>query len=311
MKSLRACVRDYLAMRRALGFKLKTDEQFLMGFTTIMERRRAAHITVKLALDWAQDTGSTDPNYAAGRLRAVRSFARYRSAVDPKTEIPMPDLLPRQRRQFRPHIYTEDEVRRLLVASLQRRRGATSISRWTRFTLFGLLRVTGMRVGEVLNLDLKDVDLDQGVLTIRNAKFGKSRLVPLHSSTCAALANYLKQRSEFLGGRSVAPFFVSPLGTRVRHNVLALSFIRLSRKLGLRGPADGHGPRIHDFRHSMAVEVLHRCYRSGAEPERRLPALSTYLGHTSLSHTYLYLHQHPSLMKQAASRLEQFWAKPL
>lgn len=310
MKILRSSVREYLAMRRDLGFKLKTDEQLLMTFVAFMERRRAAHITMKLAVAWAQATGSKDPNYHAGRLRAVRSFARYYIAIDSKTVIPMPDLLPRQRRNFRPHIYTEDEIRRLLVASLKRRRGATNLSRWSRFTLFGLLSVTGMRVGEALNLDLKDVDLDQGVLTIRYAKFGKSRFIPLHSSTRAALANYLKQRNEFLGGRIVAPLFISPLAKRIRHGVLNDSFLRLSRKLGLRGPSDRHGPRLHDFRHRMAVEVLHRCYRSGADPERRLPALSTYLGHTSLNHTYVYLHQHPTLMKQAMSRLEHHWGSP-
>lgn len=143
-----------------------------------MERRRATRITSKLALAWAQRPETTDPNHLAGRLRAIRSFARYRIVADPRTEIPPTDLLPRQRSSFRPHIFSQEEIARLLAASLQRRRGAKPISRWSRYALFGLLSVTGMRVGEALNLDLEDVDLDHGVLTIRNAKFGKSRLVP-------------------------------------------------------------------------------------------------------------------------------------
>ena len=164
-----------------------------------------------------------------------------------------------------------------------------------------------MRVGEALNLDLEDVDLDHGVLTIRNSKFGKSRLVPVHATTCAVLKLYLEQRNAFLAGRIVRPFFISPLGRRITHSTLSLSFRRLSRKLGLRGISDATGPRLHDMRHTMAVEVLRQCYGAGADPERRLPALSTHLGHTHLNYTYWYLHQNPSLMKQAVMRLEHYW----
>ncbi|EYU03576.1 Mobile element protein [Pseudomonas aeruginosa PA99] len=307
MNSLRADVADYLELRRALGFRLKKDERLLLDFAAFMERRHAAHITAKLAVQWAQQPASTDANYQAGRLRAVRSFARYRILTDPRTEIPATDLLPRHRSTFRPHIFSEDEVGRLLEASLQRRRGAKPISRWSRYAIFGLLSVTGMRVGEVLNLDLEDVDLDNGVLTIRNAKFGKDRLVPVHATTCEALKIYRLHRDEFLAGKVVKPFFISPLGCRITHCVLDLSFLRLTRKLGMRGATDATGPRLHDLRHTMAVEVLRRCYREGADPERRLPALSTYLGHTHLAYTYWYLHQNPSLMTEAVARLEHRW----
>ncbi len=307
MKPLHDYVYEYLAMRRALGFKLKTDERLLRDFAVFMERRHAKRITVKLAIKWAQQPGSADSNYHAGRLRAVRSFARYCIHVDPRTEIPPAGLLPRHRCLFQPHLYSADEVRRLMAASLQRRRAATSISRWTRFTLLGLLSVTGLRVSEALNLNLSDVDLDQGILTIRNSKFGKSRLVPVHPSTRAALRNYLQRRNEYFTGRPIVPFFVSRHGTRMGHHALHKTFVILSKKIGLRKPSDRQGPRLHDFRHSMAVEVLRRCYRSSTDPERRLPALATYLGHTSLSYTYWYLHQNPSLMKQAMTRLERHW----
>lgn len=307
MNSLRTDISDYLELRRSLGFKLKKDGQLLPDFATFMGRRHATHITAKLAVQWAQQPASIGANYQAGRLRIVRSFARYRILTDPRTEIPAADLLPRQPSTFRPYIFSEEDIKRVLAASLRRRRSAKPISRWTRYAIFGLLSVTGMRVGEALNLDLEDVDLDNGVLTIRNAKFGKDRLVPVHATTCEALKRYRQQRDEFLAGKVVKPFFISPLGCRVTHGVLDRSFLRMFRRLGLRGATDATGPRLHDLRHTMAVEVLRRCYSEGADPERRLPALSTYLGHTHLAYTYWYLHQNPSLMKEAVARLEHRW----
>jgi len=310
MNGLRAGMSEYLELRRSLGFRLKKDELYLRNFVDFMERRHATHITAKLAVKWAQQPASTDANYLAGRLRAVRSFARYRILTDPRTEIPATDLLPRQRSTFRPHIFSAEEITRLVAACLQRRRGAKPISRWSRYTIFGLLSVTGMRVGEVLNLDLEDVDLDQGIITVRNAKFGKSRLVPVHPTTRDALSLYRERRDEFLAGKSVKPFFISPISRRITHSVLDRSFLRLTRKLGMRGTADTTGPRLHDLRHTMAVEVLRRCYRADADPERRLPALSTYLGHTHLNYTYWYLHQNPSLMTEAVARLQHRWEAP-
>ena len=307
MNNLRDGIIDYLELRRSLGFKLKKDERLLLDFAEFMERRRATWITSRLALAWSQQPESTDPNYFAGRLRAIRSFARYRIVTDPRTQVPPTDLLPRQRSTFRPHIFRQEEIACLLAASLQRRRGAKPISRWSRYAIFGLLSVTGMRVSEVLNLDLEDVDLDQGVLTIRNSKFGKSRLVPVHATTCTILKMYLEQRNVFLSGRIARPFFISPLGRRIAHSPLSQSFRRLSRKIGLRSTSEATGPRLHDMRHTMAVEVLQQCYGEGADPERRLPALSTYLGHSHLTYTYWYLHQNPPLMKQAVTRLEHYW----
>lgn len=307
MKSLRASVRDYIAMRRALGFKLVNYDHWLLDFVTFLRRRRATYITVKAALEWVAQTRSADQNYRADRLTVVRGFARYRTAIDPRTQIPLPDLLPRDKERLHPHHYTEEEIRRLLLMILQPRRGATSIARWSRYAILGLLSVTGLRISEALNLNVEDVDLEQGVLRICNSKFGKDRLVPIHPSTQVALGDYLRRRNEYFAGRSIEPFFVSRYGTRMTHSNIHRTFMIISRKLGLRGVSARHGPRLHDFRHRMALETLLRCYRSGADPERRLPALSTYLGHTRLGHTYWYLHQHPELMKQAVHRLETHW----
>ncbi len=310
MTSLREGVTEYLELRRSLGFRLKKDELYLGSFADFMERRHATHVTAKLAVQWARQPASTDPNYLAGRLRAVRSFARYRILSDPRTEIPATDLLARRRITFQPHIFTAEEIKRILAGSLRRWGGATRFYCLGRYTIYGLISVTGMRVGEVLRLDLGDVDLDQGAITIRNTKFGKSRLVPVHETTRAALQRYRKERDAFLAGRAVKAFFISTHGRRVSHTALDRAFRRLTRRLGLRDPSASAGPRLHDLRHTMAVEVLRRCYSTGADPERRLPALSTYLGHTQLTYTYWYLHQNPGLMAEAVARLQHRWEAP-
>lgn len=310
MNSLRAGVSEYLELRRSLGFRLKEDEGLLLDFAGFMERRHAVHITAKLAVKWAQQPASTDANYLAGRLRAVRSFARYRILSDPRTVIPAADLLPRQRSSFRPRIFSKEEIRRILAESLRPWGGATRFYCLGRYTIYGLLSVTGMRVSEALNLDVEDVDLDLGVITIRNTKFGKSRLVPVHATTLAALKAYREYRDAFLVGMIAKPFFISSPGRRIIPKTLDRSFQRLTIRLGMRGASDSTGPRLHDLRHTMAVEVLRRCYSAGADPERWLPALSTYLGHTRINYTYWYLHQNPGLMTEAMARLQQRWEAP-
>jgi integrase len=309
MTSLRSSLKRYLAMRRALGFKLQRHEAHLLDFVAFMERRNAHRITGKKIVDWVRENRSKEPCYQGLRFGAVRGFAIYHSAVDPRTEVPPSDLMPRTRGHNRFYLYSDAEIRRLMAETLEHRVGATSISRWVRYTLYGLLSVTGLRIGEALRLNVTDVDMDRRILHIRDSKFRKSRLVPIHPSTLTALRNYLRRRDVYFDGRDIDPLFVSRHGTRLSHNDAWKSLVRLSKKIGLRGPTDRRGPRLHDFRHRVATQVLLRCYRSGADPERRLPALSTYLGHSDLRHTYWYLHQHPALMKGAVRRLERGWRR--
>jgi integrase len=309
VKSLQASAQDYLAMRRALGFKLQRHEAHVLSFVKFMQHHRARRITAKSMVRWVRENPSTDPSYQGLRFGAVRGFAAYHSSIDPRTEVPPADLIPRTPGRNRFYLYSDEEVQRLLAETLKHRVGATSISRWVRYTLYGLLSVTGLRIGEALRLNLADVDLQQGILTIRDSKFGKSRLVPVHPSTRIALGNYLRRRNDYFDGRNIEPFFVSRHGTRMRYNDAWKSLVRMSRKIGLRGPSDRRGPCLHDFRHRAAVQAMLRCYRSGADPERRLPALSTYLGHSDLKYTYWYLHQNPALMKQAVGRLEHYWER--
>ena len=309
MTTLRAAVQEYLTLRRALGFKLREAGNRLLEFVRFMKQQRASYITTQLALTWAQQPAAVQPAEWARRLSVVRAFARHRSATDPRTEIPPDGLLPYRPKRARPYLYSDDEIRGLLRAALELP-GRGGLRPWTYHCLFGLLSVSGLRIGEARNLELPDVDLQAAVLTIRGAKFGKSRLVPLHASTRDVLADYLARRERCWATRPVSPYvFVSNWGNRLDGGEIHRTFYALSRQTGLRGPSESHGPRLHDLRHRFAVTTLLRWYRSGEDAERRLPILSTYLGHVHVSDTFWYLSAWPELMREAMRRLERSWEK--
>ncbi len=312
MNSLREALHEYLVLRQSMGYKMHDASVLLPRFVSFMEERQAEYITVRLALEWVQQAKTVQPAEWARRLCFVRGFARHRSAVDARTEVPPPEILPYRSTRAQPYLYTEQEVQRLLDAALElpTRWPSTPLRPWVFHSLFGLLSVTGMRISEALDLKLDDVDLDQGVLTIRAAKLGRSRLVPLHPSTCAVLAAYLKRREQFVGKRGSGHVFVSNRGTRLDISRVHRTFYALSRQIGLRAPGASKGPRLHDFRHRFAVEVLTRWYESGEDPAQRLPILSTYLGHVYVAGNYWYLSSWPELMTQAMERLERRWGAP-
>ncbi|MFA6921136.1 MAG: tyrosine-type recombinase/integrase [Gallionella sp.] len=306
MKPLTKAIHDYLALRRSLGFKLHDAGMVLEKFATFMEQQNAEYITTQLALDWAQQPSKAQPAHWAQRLSYVRCFARHHVANDPNTEVPPPGLLPFRAARAHPYIYSIEEIQRLLEHALQLSPG-TELRRWTFHTLLGLLSVTGMRVGEALRLRLDDVDLDNGVLTVRGTKFGKARLVPIHTSTREVMASYQTRRASYLGGCNATHFFVTQTGHQLDGGDVRRTFYSLSRQIGIRGTNDSHGPRLHDFRHRFAVETLLSWYRSDQDVERRLPVLSTYLGHVRVSDTYWYLSAHPQLMMLAMNLVEKRW----
>jgi integrase/recombinase XerD len=306
MSTLRMSVHGYLAMRRGLGFKLRDAGEGLLDFVSFMERKRASHITTALALEWAQKRKSTHPADWARRLSWVRGFARYQSAIDPRTQIPPMGLLPYRYQRVRPYIYTDEEIERLLAAA-RALPPAGGLRGKKYHCLFGVLSVSGVRISEALNLKPDDIDLRENVLTIQKTKFGKSRLVPLHPSTQKVLTDYLRYRSRLFAGRPSSYLFVSGTGNRLDIADVHRTFYALSRQIGLRGPAASHGPRLHDFRHRFAVKTLLHWYRSGLEIEPRLPILATYLGHVHVSDTYWYLTAVPELMGEAVQRLEHHW----
>ncbi len=182
MNTLCKAVHDYLEMRRSLGFKLHDTERGLLKFVSFLKRHNASHITIALALQWAQENPSAHPSEWARRLSFVRGFARYWSATDARTEIPLWGLLPHRPRRARPYLYSDKEIRLLLKAALQLP-SLHGLPSKTYHCLLGLLPVTGLRISEAVNLRSEDVDLKESVLTIRGTKFGKSRLVPIHRST--------------------------------------------------------------------------------------------------------------------------------
>jgi len=215
--------------------------------------------------------------------------------------------LPYRPKRARPYLYSDAEIRRLLQAALALP-GKGGLRPWTYHCLFGLLSVAGLRLGDVRQLTLPDVDLRAGVLTIQGAKFGKSRLIPLHDSTRRVVAEYVARRARHWARRPVSSYlFVSNRGNRLDGGEIHRTFYALSRQIGLRGPTDRHGPRLHDLRHRFAGTTLLRWYRAGVDAERRLPILSAYLGHVHVSDTYWYLSAWPALMRAATSRLERWW----
>src|ERR1700730_9142057 len=306
MITLRQAVHDYLSLRRGLGVKLKKYEPCLREFVSFLKKKGAARISTALALRFATQRRHTQPAEWAARLSVVRGFARCRSGDDLATEIPPLGLLPYRAMRARPYLYSEEEIRQLLKAA-RTLPPTYNLKPWTYYCLFGLLAVTGMRVSEALNLQLKDVDWSEGVLTIHGTKFGKSRLVPLHASTRRVLSAYAKRRDSFFADRPVSHFFVSSRGTRLDGGDVRRTFYRLSRQIGLRDASASHGPRLHDFRHRFAVETLVRWYRKDEEVERRLPILSTYLGHAHVTDTYWYLTSTPELLGAAGKRMEKRW----
>jgi integrase/recombinase XerD len=303
MNPLSMAVDDYLSLRRRLGYKMQESGSRLHSFVAFLQQRGASHITTDLALSWAMQPANAQPAHWAARLRAVRLFAQHHSASDPATEIPPAGLLPYRARRKQPYIYSDTEIRRLMAAT-RGLHSKTGLRPWTYSTLLGLLSVTGLRTSEALGLNRDDVDLRQAVLTIRGAKFNKTRLIPVHSTTRDALQGYARRRDRIYPRPKTPAFFVSEWGTRLEKSSLSRTFYQLSLWVGLREPTDHHGPRLHDFRHAFAVHTVLRWYREGVAVDPRMPHLSTYLGHGRVSHTYWYLSSIPELLRLAAARVE-------
>ena len=307
MSALADALKKYLQLRRNLGSKLQGVDRTLRDFVAFAKRERSSHITTDLALRWAQQPLHVQPVTWASRLRLVRGFALWLSATDPRTEVPPTGLLPYRYQRQPPYIYSDAQIAAIVWAagclvSPQGLRGRTYS------TIFGLLSVSGIRVSEALALDREDVDLEQGLLRVRGTKFRKSRLVPLHDSTCQVLAAYTRARDRVVPRPATAAFFLSERGTRVTGCATRCNFAQVSRLVGLRqampGRRHGRGPRLHDLRHRFAVRTLVDWYRDGLDVERELPKLATYLGHVHVNDTYWYLEAVPELLELARRRLE-------
>jgi integrase/recombinase XerD len=302
MKQLKKAAQDYVALRRSLGFKLRWVPNYLADFVSFLKKQGANCITVPLALQWAQRNPENKPVTVARRLSIVRGFARYRSATDPRTQGLPWGLVCCRSRRVTPYLFADEEVQLLLKAAKQMR----GLHGLTYYCLLGLLSVTGLRISEALFLRDQDVDLERGMLTIVGTKFGKSRLVPIHSSTAEELTKYARERDRVFR-RKLAYFFVTRGGNHFYSGPVRTVLHRLRRQIGLRDSNATHRPRLHDFRHSFAVKTLVNWYRSGQNVDQCLHVLSTYLGHRNVSDTYWYLTACPELLGLAVKRFERHW----
>jgi integrase len=302
MTTMREGVVEYLALRRSLGFSLRKVEWMLGQFLRYAEVEGAEFITTDLAVRWARVPAQSQTATWSARLSAVRLFAAWWSAIDPRTEIPPLGFFPGRYRRQVPYIYSDAEIEAIVqtAGKLSSRAGLRGP---TYATIYGLLAATGMRISEVIALDVADVDLHHGVITIRRTKFGKSRLLPLHASTVVALHKYARHRDRVVV-RACDGFFLSEKGDRISQCGTRYNFAQVSRKVGLRAPGGrhGHGPRIHDMRHRFAARTLVAWYRAGLDVERELPRLSTYLGHAHVADTYWYIEAVPELLQLATER---------
>ena len=293
---------SYVAMKRATGLSFAGQERLLADFAAHAEAQGDPFIQVATALDWASQ--SSTHNERVRRLRTVCGLARHLHAEEGRHEVPHRDALGRpSRHRPPPHLLSGDEIRRIMDAALDLP-PAGSTTPHTFRTMIGLLAATGMRRSEATGLRLRDLTADG--LEVRNAKFGKSRLLPLHGSVTRALDAYLDIRGP---GKPDAPLFVMPSGRAVNPCYLTHIFIGLARKLGLRGGPGTPGPRLHDLRHSYASRVLEGS-RAGDRRNagRRMLALSTSLGHAAIADTFWYLEATPALLEQISAATEDFHA---
>lgn len=301
MTNVRQALADYLALRRSLGYKLDRDGKLLAQFLDWLDEQGKHTITLAATVDWVHLPAEPSTSWLRLRLQAVRGFAAYLRTLDPTVEVPPPDLVPGPVPRAVPYLYSDADIAALLA---QADRLLNPLRRATMHTLIGLLAVTGMRRGEALALDEGDFDPARGLLVIRHAKFDKSRHIPVHASTTAALLAYRRTRDAFFPRPVSDALLVSTAGTRLLECNAGQAFAKFVRQAGLADKAQGRQPRPHDLRHSFAIRTLLQWYRDGHDVAARLPLLSTYLGHVAPANTYWYLHAAPELLAEAAHRLE-------
>jgi integrase len=301
MSSLRAVLKDYLRIRRQLGFELKATERQLESFVSFLEQAGAERITSELALKWARLPVNAHPHYWRQRLGIVRIFARYVATLDPATEVPSTELLRASRPRIAPYIYSPAQISALIEAAEQLTPPLRAASHRT---VIGLMATTGLRLGEALGLDRQHVDLTDGALHVR-ARQAKQREVPLHPTATGALRSYAHRRDRCWPQPSSPAFFLNTRGGRLTNSEFNGTFAKLIKQIGLEGAGERARPRPHDLRHTLAVRTLLDWIAAGEDVDRRMPELSTFLGHVQPESTYWYLQAVPELMALIAARLQR------
>lgn len=304
-RPLREELADYLALRRALGYRLARPEKLLGQFLEHLNQAGADVVTTAAALDWSRLPANADSNWHAYRLSVVRGFATYLRTLDPVHQVPAADLLPQRPHRASPYLYSDAEIAALIAATATLR---TPLRRATFSTLIGLLAVTGISVGEAIALNRDDLDLTARRLLVRFGKFGKTRALVLHPTTVDELRGYQRLRDRVAPATGTPALLVSTAGTRLIYCNVHHTFKQLTRLTGLRPRSGSCRPRIHDLRHSFAVRSMLDAYAAGQDGQTQLTLLSTWLGHVHPASTYWYLSASPELMALAGQRLDAYLA---
>ena len=308
-RTMLSMAEDYLAERRALGFDLRILGDQITAFARYVDA--AGHtgpLTTRITLDWVKGQARhAKPFSWARRLEILRPFARYLARHDPATEFPQTAIFGRSHRRLAPHIYSDQEICDLLAAA-RRLAPHGGLRPATYETLFGLIAATGLRLSEARHLRCGDVDLDQGVLTVRNTKFRKSRHVPMHPTVVAALNHYMAVRARHGAIDQDTLLFLSSSGRLLPKRTINGVFQRLRGELGWTARGAHAQPRIHDLRHTFICRRVQLWHDHGADIGNAMAALSTYVGHAKVSDTYWYLTGAPELMALAGERFELFAA---
>lgn len=302
--ALAKLVEQYLAARRAMGFELRGEGYQLRAFARFAEERNhAGRITTDLLLGWVQAAENAGPVTAARRVEVLRPFLKYCRQFDSACPILPLGICGPGHQRIPPHIYSGEEIADLLTAA--RALKPDGLRPLTYATLFGLLAATGMRVSEALQLEQADVNLNRSTLTVRETKFEKSRLVPLHVSTTKALTEYANATAGAFRGPNVKAFFITPSGRPVPNRTAHHTFDVLRRQLGWVSRGGHPRPRIHDLRHTFICRALLRAQHEN-QVDHAADAIATYVGHAKVSDTYWYITAIPELMGVASARFSRY-----
>lgn len=302
-------VREYLSYRRTFGFALRIEGEQLMNFARFAKKiDHRGSMTLDLAVKWAKASSKKTPLTWARRLEVLRPFAKHLSIDDPKTEIPPQKLFGPAHRRIQPHIFSDDEINALLNSCLEFK-SPDGLRPATYYTLFGLIAATGLRISEALNLKMTDVNLNSGILTIRETKFKKSRLVPLHRTVVKVLKKYRSIKDKLKPMPLADTFFISDKETPLIYSTVRHTYSRIIKKLQWKPGPSGLHPRIHDLRHTFACKRLLTWHKKGLDVNNRIAGLSVYMGHAKVSDTYWYLTGIPKLMRILSNKFENFTNK--
>ena len=297
-------VEAYLDIRRSLGYALRVEGEELKRFARFAETQgHKSALTLDLALAWANASQKASPVYRARRLEIVRSLAKYCVLFEPETEIPPPGLLGSAHRRVTPHIYSQQELSDLLITA-EHLAPQDGLRPLTMKCFLGLLASTGLRVSEALRLTRKDVNFTDGVLTVWETKFHKSRHVPLHHTAVEALNEYAHFRDLRVPYSQTSCFFLLDDGQPFRYRQARSAFDQIRSQLGWES-RHGRRPRLYDLRHTFACRRLQLWYEEGVNVDWALPYLATYLGHGKVTDTFWYLTGVPSLMAIVSARFER------